>query len=244
MLSGPRIEAGRARLIVEHREVALVFLGEVESQDRVEAVEDGAEFLEVAGLGTLCRELVEDAAEASDEVHDLGVGAAHRPGRILTAEDTGQHRVQLGVFCLFVGKQHVEQKPVHGTHAGDRVVRRVDAESIGGHPDSLELSAQFGVFVAESAAELGVGPFEMDARSTCGDDAEGVEDHGDVDEFLEDGTVRGREEAGCGCEHRSEGQGHADHDALAGDAEGAACGEERVGEAIETIDGQDDVGCL
>ena len=106
----------RRLLVIEHGEVTLVLLREVESQYRVEAVEHAAELLEVVCFGAGGRDVVEEAAESSDEVCDLGMATAHRAGRVFTAEHLGENRIQHRILGLFVGQQLPIEEHANRTH--------------------------------------------------------------------------------------------------------------------------------
>ena len=99
--------------VVGEGEVSLVFLGEVELQDRVEAVEQASEFDDVVVVGAVDVEVVEDATKAADEMRDLDVGSAHGAGWVLAAERAGEYRVERCVFGLFVGAEFVGQEAMY-----------------------------------------------------------------------------------------------------------------------------------
>ena len=111
------------QLFVDEGEVALVFLGEVELQDGVETVEEAPEVFDVVGVGTGGVDVVQHGAEAANEVGDLDVSSAHGRGRVFAAEDSGERRVQRGVFCFLVGLQLVDKKPMDLMRHGERLSR-------------------------------------------------------------------------------------------------------------------------
>ena len=74
--------------------------------------------------------------------------------------------------------------------------------------------------------------------------AQRVEDHRDIDALLQQRTRGGRQPAQRGDRHRQQRQRHADHGALHGDAPRPAGDVHRIGETVQTIGGQHDVGGL
>ena len=90
-------------VFLSEREVALLFLCEVQFEDGVEAVEEASELDDVVGRGGALVDAVEDHSGACGESGDLGVGAAHRCGRVGAAERFGDGGVELTVLGLFVG---------------------------------------------------------------------------------------------------------------------------------------------
>ena len=84
-------------------------------------------------------EVVEDAPESTDEVRDLDVGAAHRRGRVVAAEDAGEHRVQVVVLGLLVRVELLDQEALHVAHERDRLGRPRDVELVGHVADAREV---------------------------------------------------------------------------------------------------------
>ena len=74
--------------------------------------------------------------------------------------------------------------------------------------------------------------------------AERIEDDGDIDGLLEERTGDDRQEAERGRDHRDERHPHPRHDALDRDRARASGDPDRLGEAIEAIDRDDDIGGL
>ena len=71
---------------------------------------------------------------------------------------------------------------------------------------------------------------------------QGVEDHGHVDDLLEDRTPDGREETDCSDTHGGQGKGHPCHHALDGDPPGASGNGRCLTETIQPVDGEHHIG--
>ena len=65
-----------------------------------------------------------------------------------------------------------------------------------------------------------------------------------VDDLLQDRARCGRQQPDGGGDHRDERQAHADQDGLQRDALGAARDEDGVGQRVDPVDGEHDVGRL
>ena len=72
-------------------------------------------------------------------------------------------------------------------------------------------------------------------RSVC-ERAQRVQDDGDVDHLLQQGSLHGREVAGCGEAHGDQRERDAGEDALACDVERAPADPDRVGDAVDAVD--------
>jgi hypothetical protein len=71
-----------------------------------------------------------------------------------------------------------------------------------------------------------------------------VEDHHHVDELLEHGSGDDRQEAEGRHDHRRERHAHPGDDALDGDPAGVPGDPDRLGEAVQAVHGDDQVGGL
>ena len=81
-------------------------------------------------------------------------------------------------------------------------------------------------------------------RSYSPQGAQRVEDHADVDHFLQQGAEDRVDVAECGESHRDEARADAEQHALAGDVQRAAADPDRVGDAVDAVDHDHRVGGL
>ena len=140
-------------------------------------------------------------AESPSEVHDLGVAATHRACRVFATQGLGEHRVELGVLGCFVGKQFVveERACLPEQHEG---FRRWDcSKRVGSGADAIEAIAEEVVLSAEAQAQRGLRTLEVYLGRFFDCDTQHVEDHCDVDRFLEERAVRRPKEPEGGCSH-------------------------------------------
>src|SRR5438128_3310600 len=80
---------GRPRRVVLQRpegEIRLLLLGEMEAEDRVEAVQHPPQVPDVLGAGPGLRQILDKAPEAADETVDLLMPPAHGSRGILASE--------------------------------------------------------------------------------------------------------------------------------------------------------------
>src|SRR6476659_129160 len=95
---------------------------------------------------------------------------------------------------------------------------------------------------AEPAPDRGVFRVAAQLLRGAGDDPQRIQDHEDADALREERAPRCRQPSGGSNTHREQGEAHADNDTLPGDTKGATRDPERIAEAIEAIDREDDVG--
>ena len=69
-----------------------------------------------SSFGPVRVDVVEHPTEAADRVRDLDVGAAHRPGGIVAAEDTGQDRVERRVLGFLVRHEVLDEEAMDLAH--------------------------------------------------------------------------------------------------------------------------------
>ena len=86
---------------------------------------------------------------------DLDVGAAHRRGGVVAAEDAGEDRVQIVVLGLFVWVELLDQEPLDISQPGDRLGGTARVEVVGDVADASKVGPQGAVFGAEAARERG-----------------------------------------------------------------------------------------
>ena len=117
-------------------------------------------------------------------------------------------------------------------------------EGICSRSELLQLRSQDLVLVNEPAGGLGVGRRDLRALAAARPRTQGVEDDGDVDCLLEERTDRGRKETQPSEQHR--GQGHPDpgQDTLPGDQTSPPGDRHGLGQAVQAVDRQHDVGRL
>src|SRR5690242_15077908 len=80
---------------VRERQIALVLLGSVQAEDRVQTVEQPAEVSEVGGVRLRVADVIEELPEPPGLMGDLGMRPAHRGGGVATAQKPVHHRVEL-----------------------------------------------------------------------------------------------------------------------------------------------------
>ncbi|MCC5478332.1 hypothetical protein LMU33_24955 [Streptomyces sp. JA03] len=116
-------------------------------------------------------------------------------------------------------------------------------ESVDGVADGFEDVLKPFVFGGETVDEgLGRGSEGQPRSLADSRGAQGVEGDSDVDALLEQRAGCGREQSDSGRGHGRQGHQHAAEGALGGDAPRASGDGDGVGEAVDAIGGQDDVG--
>ena len=129
-------------------------------------------------------------------------------------------------------------------HVGDRLAAGVRPEPIGCLPQPVEPRPQAVVFGDESSRQLGVDRRDRSARQAASPGAQCVENHRDIDGLLDQGTRGGRKEAEAGDDHRSQRHPDPDQHALTGDPPRSAGDGHRLGEPVEAVDREHDIGRL
>ena len=94
---------------------------------------------------------------------------------------------------------------------------------------------------AESQCEFGVFAIESNVPGRTLKRSQGVGYHCDVDALLQDGAPHRCEQTDRRKSHRAERHPDADNDALHGDASRSTGDHERITEAVQSIDGENDV---
>ena len=98
--------ATASRLVLGQREVVLLFLQEVQPQQRIEPVQTSQQVIDLVGLYSVARLGERDmCADPIGQPLDFGVGSAHRGGGFTAAERTGQRGVELGLLGSLVGQK-------------------------------------------------------------------------------------------------------------------------------------------
>jgi hypothetical protein len=92
-------------LVVDEGEVAFLLLGEVQREHGVQAVHDWAQVSQVLRGWLAGADCDDEPPEQMDLVVDRGVGAAHRQGRVVPAEDPADRGVEQGVLRGLVRQQ-------------------------------------------------------------------------------------------------------------------------------------------
>ncbi|PSL57329.1 hypothetical protein B0I31_102307 [Saccharothrix carnea] len=126
----------------------LVFLGEVQRQHGVQAVERGSHVVHLVrfdAVGRFAQVPVQPAAQALD----LGMAAAHRDRALRTAEDPGQRWVQLGLLRSFVRQDPLGEQVVGAADGGVGLRAHSCGQRVGGLPDGTARGEQLLVLVRE-----------------------------------------------------------------------------------------------
>ena len=157
-------------------------------------------------------------------------------------QGAGDERVEALVLGPLVGEQLVGEEATELVGGQQRGPAVVAPECVGDRADALQLGTQRQVLHAEVVSELGVAPGWCTAAGRTAESAKRVDDHDDVDAFLQQGSPCRGDQPDGGEAHRGQRQAHAGDDALDGDALGAPGDDDAVAEAIETVDGDHHVG--
>ena len=171
------------------------------------------------------------------------MGSAHGGGGLPATEWARQSGVEPGFLGLLVRQYPLGEKGVRASQRLQRGRIRTGNQLVGGLAQRFDGVAQFVVFGRKAPQHfLGVGrEFDLDGRiATQG--AQRVEDHRDVDALLQECASGGRQPAQRGNGHRQQRQRHTDHGALHGDPPRPPGDVHRVGETVQAIRGQHDVG--
>jgi hypothetical protein len=165
-------------------QVALFLLEGVQTEDGVESVEDATKLGEIRLVRADGVDVIEGSCQPPHQMSDLDVRSAHRGQGVGAADHPGQRRVQCVVFCLLVWEDLVDEECVYATDPGDRRCRWLGSECVSRQAKFVEGGADSDVLGSESLGQLGVFIFEPGARMFGQQDAQSVEDDGDVYRLL------------------------------------------------------------
>ena len=173
---------------VAEREVALVLLGHVQSEDVMEAVVQAAQLDDVLLATAPCPHLVQELAEAPYLVGYLHVLAAHRSCGVRSADRPVERRVELAVLRVLVRDDRLDQHPVHLAHLRQRRGGAGRPERVGDRPKALGRHLDGRVLFCEPPGQgrrHGVEAPDVRGRPQC---TESVHDDGHVDPLLQQGA--------------------------------------------------------
>ena len=100
-------------MLANHGDETFLFPGPVQAQNRGQTVQNAAQSDQLLVIRTVRIQCVDHAGEHARQMCDLGVLAACHRHALRAPDVTGDHRVQMLLFLLFVRQEFVVQEAHH-----------------------------------------------------------------------------------------------------------------------------------
>jgi hypothetical protein len=143
-----------------------------------------------------------------------------------------------------VADEALREEPSDLREAGASLAAVERVEPIRDRADPRQPRDELAMLLAEAVPDVGRDPRPSARTAVAGQRPQRVQDHRDVDRLLDDRPPDGREQPGRAEPHPDEGQRHPREHALRRDPARTAGDPHRLGEPVEPVHDQDDVGRL
>ncbi len=161
----------------------------------MEPVEQAAHLGDVDLVHAARVDVGQELAQATDLVGDLDVGAAHGGHRVGATEEAAERRVEDLLLGVLVRLDLVDEHPVHVPRLGQGGGGIQSVQGVGDVVQPVDVAPDGQVLLLEAPGEERVLRTQAGLGGPRAQGAQCVEDHGDVDELLEDRPPHRREEA-------------------------------------------------